>query len=101
MGFKSPTEIQKACIPAILHDRNVLACAETGSGKTAAFAIPILQRLSEDPFGIFALILTPTRELALQISEQVNAFGAQFGVRVALVVGGRFYYRKIMHQVFD
>jgi ATP-dependent RNA helicase DDX49/DBP8 len=88
MGFRKPTEIQKACIPAILGGRDVLACAETGSGKTAAFALPILQVLSKDPYGIFALVLTPTRELAMQISEQVRAFGASFSVRVALVIGG-------------
>eukprot|EP00598_Pedospumella_elongata_P001854 CAMPEP_0184973432 /NCGR_PEP_ID=MMETSP1098-20130426/5217_1 /TAXON_ID=89044 /ORGANISM="Spumella elongata, Strain CCAP 955/1" /LENGTH=521 /DNA_ID=CAMNT_0027495887 /DNA_START=44 /DNA_END=1609 /DNA_ORIENTATION=+ len=88
MGFKKPTEIQKACIPAILQGRDVLACAETGSGKTAAFALPILQKLSEDPYGVYALILTPTRELAMQISEQVRAFGSSFGVRVVLIIGG-------------
>mmetsp|Transcript_7872 Transcript_7872/g.15938 ORF Transcript_7872/g.15938 Transcript_7872/m.15938 type:complete len:533 (-) Transcript_7872:17-1615(-) len=88
MGFKKPTDIQKSCIPAILQGRDVLACAETGSGKTAAFALPILQRLSEDPYGIYALVLTPTRELAMQISEQVRAFGASFGVRVSLIIGG-------------
>ena len=88
MGFKKPTEIQKSCIPAILQGRDVLACAETGSGKTAAFALPILQRLSEDPYGVYALILTPTRELAMQISEQVRAFGSSFGVRVCLIIGG-------------
>ena len=88
MGFKKPTEIQKACIPAILQGRDVLACAETGSGKTAAFALPILQKLSEDPYGVYALILTPTRELAMQISEKVRAFGSSFGVRVVLIIGG-------------
>lgn len=88
MGFRKPTAIQQSCIPAILQGRDVLACAETGSGKTAAFALPILQRLSEDPYGIFALILTPTRELAMQISEQIRAFGSSFGVRVALIIGG-------------
>ena len=71
MGFRKPTDIQRACIPSILQRKDVLACAETGSGKTAAFALPILQVLSEDPYGIFAVILTPTRELAIQISEQV------------------------------
>lgn len=59
-----------------------------GSGKTAAFALPLLQHLSEDPFGIFAVILTPTRELAIQISEQVSAFGAAIDVRQALIIGG-------------
>jgi len=89
MGFRKPFPIQAACIPAILSGKDVMGCAETGSGKTgnvklisfenyiislcvAAFALPILQKLSEDPYGIFAVILTPTRELAVQISEQVR-----------------------------
>jgi superfamily II DNA/RNA helicase len=63
MGFKKPFDIQKACIPSIIAGRDVMGCAETGSGKTAAFALPILQHLSQDPYGIFAIVLTPTREL--------------------------------------
>ncbi len=55
--------------------RDVIGCAETGSGKTAAFALPILHELSKDIYGIFAVVLTPTRELAVQISEQFMAFG--------------------------
>lgn len=66
----------------------MLGCAETGSGKTAAFALPILQHLSTDPYGIFAVILTPTRELAVQISEQIAAFGAPIAMRQALIIGG-------------
>ena len=58
------------------------------SGKTAAFALPILQLLSEDPFGIYCLILTPTRELAIQINEQFLVLGASFGIRTCLVLGG-------------
>jgi hypothetical protein len=58
------------------------------SGKTAAFALPILQLLSEDPFGIYCLILTPTRELAIQINEQFLVLGALFGIRTCLVLGG-------------
>jgi ATP-dependent RNA helicase DDX49/DBP8 len=65
-----------------------MGCAETGSGKTAAFALPILQHLSEDAYGIFAVIVVPTRELAMQIKEQVAALGAPIGVRVCLVIGG-------------
>ena len=61
MSIKFPSEIQKACIPPILKGKDCIGGAKTGSGKTAAFALPILQKLSEDPFGIFALILTPTR----------------------------------------
>lgn len=88
MGFKRPTSIQCACIPAILTGRDVLGCAETGSGKTAAFALPILQHLSQDPYGIFALVLTPTRELALQISEQFLALGTPISIKVCLIIGG-------------
>eukprot|EP01035_Chromulina_nebulosa_P055108 gene55108-75518_t len=88
MGLKRPTPIQQRCIPAIFQNRDILACAETGSGKTAAFALPILQLLSEDPFGIYCLILTPTRELAIQINEQFLVLGASFGIRTCLVLGG-------------
>ena len=61
MGIDNATEVQEQTIPQILKGRDCIGCAKTGSGKTAAFALPILQKLSEDPFGIFALILTPTR----------------------------------------
>jgi ATP-dependent RNA helicase DDX49/DBP8 len=61
LGLAAPTAVQAACIPAALQGKDVIACAPTGSGKTAAFALPILHRLSEDPFGVFAVVLTPTR----------------------------------------
>lgn len=88
MGFRRPTPIQACCIPAILQGRDVMGCAITGSGKTAAFALPILQTLSEDPYGIYAVVLTPTRELAIQISEQFIALGAGINTKVCLVIGG-------------
>lgn len=66
-GVKSPTEIQNNCIPKILAGTDCIGCAKTGSGKTLAFALPILQKLWEEPYGIFALVLTPTRELAYQV----------------------------------
>lgn len=88
MGFRRPTDVQRACIPSILDGKDVMGCAETGSGKTAAFALPILHKLSIDPYGIYAVVLTPTRELALQISEQFSALGAPMGLRVCLVIGG-------------
>ena len=65
-----------------------MACSKTGSGKTAAFALPILEKLAEDPYGVFAVVLTPTRELALQISEQFKLFGKGVNVRVELITGG-------------
>ena len=61
ISIKSPSDVQKATIPALLEGKDVLAASKTGSGKTAAFALPILQKLSRDPFGHFAIILTPTR----------------------------------------
>lgn len=67
LGLKYPTPIQQNCIPRILAGTDCIGCAKTGSGKTLAFALPILQKLSEDPYGIFALVLTPTRELAFQV----------------------------------
>ncbi|CAM9229967.1 unnamed protein product, partial [Ectocarpus fasciculatus] len=88
MGFKKPFPIQQHCIPAILQKRDVMGCAETGSGKTAAFALPILNELSEDPYGIFGVVLTPTRELAMQIAEQFSAFGTAISLKIALVIGG-------------
>ena len=88
MGITQPTPVQQHCIPAALGGRHVIACAPTGSGKTAAFALPIIHTLAEDPFGIYALVLTPARELAFQVSEQFAAFGAPMGLRVTCVTGG-------------
>ena len=82
MGLKEPTPIQKACIGPALEGQDVLGSAETGSGKTAAFALPILQALSVDPYGVFAVVLSPARELATQIAEQFSALGSRMGVRV-------------------
>lgn len=61
LGMTQPTEVQIGCIPNILAGRDVIGTAHTGSGKTAAFALPILQQLAQDPFGVYALVLTPTR----------------------------------------
>ena len=88
MGLKRPTDVQWNCIPVVLQGKNVLASAQTGSGKTAAFALPILQLLSHDPFGVFALVLTPTRELAFQIRDQFVALGTKINLRESVIVGG-------------
>ncbi|KAJ6509873.1 ATP-dependent rRNA helicase RRP3 [Mycena vitilis] len=88
MSIRAPTEVQAACIPPLLQGRDCIGNAKTGSGKTIAFALPILQKLSVDPYGIFALILTPTRELAFQISEQFAVLGGVLNVRTAVIVGG-------------
>ena len=89
IGLKKPTPIQTNCIPAILNGQNCIGCAKTGSGKTMAFALPILHTLSDDPYGIYALVLTPTRELAFQIADQFRAIGKPIGLRDVVVVGGR------------
>ncbi|KEQ96014.1 hypothetical protein AUEXF2481DRAFT_706054 [Aureobasidium subglaciale EXF-2481] len=88
MAIKNPTRIQSAAIPEILSGRDCIGGSRTGSGKTVAFAVPILQQWSKDPFGIFGLVLTPTRELALQIFEQFKAIGAVQNLKVVLVTGG-------------
>lgn len=88
LGFERPTEVQKACIQPTLSGRDVLGCAKTGSGKTAAFIIPILSKLSKDPYGVFAVIISPTRELACQIVDQAKVLGKPMNVRVSLVCGG-------------
>jgi superfamily II DNA/RNA helicase len=68
MSIKIPTQVQSACIPPVLAGADCISSAQTGSGKTIAFAIPILQALSKDPYGLFALVLTPTRYLISSLS---------------------------------
>ncbi|KAJ9411551.1 hypothetical protein DTO045G8_458 [Paecilomyces variotii] len=88
MAIKRPTAIQKACIPEILKGRDCIGGSRTGSGKTVAFAVPILQKWAQDPFGVFAVVLTPTRELALQIFEQFKAISAPQNLKPVLITGG-------------
>lgn len=88
LKWLKPTSIQKEALPVALQGRDIIGLAETGSGKTGAFALPILQALLASPARIFALVLTPTRELAYQISEQFEALGASIGVKCAVIVGG-------------
>ncbi len=95
-GYQKPTEIQQAAIPVLLGGRDLFASAQTGTGKTAAFALPILQKLGErfvkhhenENKAIRALILTPTRELALQIDESFRVYGRHVPLRTAVVLGG-------------
>ena len=88
-GYATPTPIQRAAIPAVLAGRDVLAGAQTGTGKTAAFVLPILQRLRE-PQGSAprALVLTPTRELAAQVAESAGSYGRHSALRTAVIFGG-------------
>ena len=89
-GYQVPTPIQQQTIPYVLEGRDVLGCAQTGTGKTAAFALPILQRLNRPVAGrpIRALILTPTRELALQIYENFVLYGKRLSLRSCVIFGG-------------
>ena len=93
-GYTEPTPIQQQSIPHILRGKDLLGCAQTGTGKTAAFAIPILQNLmlqqkeNENNYNIKALILTPTRELAIQIDESFEAYGKHTGIKHAVIFGG-------------
>ncbi|GAB7358036.1 hypothetical protein MBLNU230_g0200t1 [Neophaeotheca triangularis] len=88
MAIKRPTRIQSHCIPEIVAGRDCIGGSRTGSGKTVAFAVPILQQWARDPMGIYAVVMTPTRELALQIYEQIQAIGATQGIKAVLITGG-------------
>ncbi|WP_437563609.1 DEAD/DEAH box helicase [Sorangium sp. So ce542] len=91
-GYSTPTPIQQQAIPPILEGNDVLGCAQTGTGKTAAFALPILQRLAQSGAptqrGLRVLVLTPTRELAAQVGESFTTYGKNLGLRTAVVFGG-------------
>jgi ATP-dependent RNA helicase RhlE len=91
-GYTQPTPIQAQAIPAVLSGRDVLAAAQTGTGKTAGFTLPLLQRLSEKPVGaqrpVRALILTPTRELAAQVQDNLTGYGRHLQLRSAVIYGG-------------
>jgi ATP-dependent RNA helicase RhlE len=91
-GYTSPTPIQAAAIPPLLEGRDLVGVAQTGTGKTAAFALPMLQRLAQSKTGggrpVRALILTPTRELALQIEESFTAYGKNLDLRHTVIFGG-------------
>ncbi len=89
MGYTRPTPIQAEAIPVALAGRDLIGCASTGTGKTAAFLLPILQKLSQGQRNVCrALILSPTRELAMQIDEQALAIGYHLGLTAVSVVGG-------------
>ena len=88
MQWKKPTKIQTECIPHILLGKDIIALAETGSGKTGAFAIPILQSLLQRPLAYHSLVISPTRELALQIHEQFETLGADIGLKSITIIGG-------------
>lgn len=88
-GYVTPTPIQEKAIPHALAGKDILGCAQTGTGKTAAFSIPTIQRLKKhDPHKIRSLILTPTRELAIQIQENIHAYGKYTNITSTVIFGG-------------
>ena len=95
-GYEKPSPIQAQSIPILLEGKDLLGCAQTGTGKTAAFAIPILQHLYQNKYQentsgrrtIKALVVTPTRELALQIAESFTAYGKHTGIKNTVIFGG-------------
>jgi len=107
--YSHPTPIQQKAIPAVLQYRDILACAQTGTGKTAAFALPVIQLLYQQKQagnsmpGIKALILTPTRELAIQVEESFKNYGAFSGLKHLAIYGGvsQFHQVKNLRQGID
>ncbi|KAL7673769.1 hypothetical protein ACOME3_000051 [Neoechinorhynchus agilis] len=87
-NFGQPTPVQLACIPQIISGANVLACAKTGTGKTAAYVLPILTHMERDRHAFHTLVLAPTRELVVQIADQFRTFGSGLEVSVTSVIGG-------------
>jgi ATP-dependent RNA helicase RhlE len=89
LGYTEPTPIQLQAIPVVLSGKDLIGCAETGTGKTAAFLLPIIQKISEKPRrGVRVLVLAPTRELAMQIHKNYGEFNRVKGNRATLVIGG-------------
>ena len=95
LGYQAPTPIQASAIPALLAGRDVLGQAQTGTGKTAAFALPMLHTLEEGGKSVQGLVVAPTRELALQVAQAIYQYGRYRGVRVLTVYGGQPYGHQI------
>ncbi|ACV58497.1 DEAD/DEAH box helicase domain protein [Alicyclobacillus acidocaldarius subsp. acidocaldarius DSM 446] len=94
MGFEEPSPIQAACIPVVLEGRDVIGQAQTGTGKTAAFGIPLVERVSTEP-RVQAIVLTPTRELAIQVAGEIRKIAKYKRVRSVPIYGGQ----SIVHQI--
>jgi ATP-dependent RNA helicase RhlE len=100
LGFKTPTSIQQKAIPIAIEGKDIIGIAQTGTGKTLAFGIPLIQRLLKAGHGK-GLILLPTRELALQVNEAIQKIGRNFGVKTAVLIGGvpiKTQIREISHN---
>ena len=87
--------MQKYIIPEILNDKSVIAISKTGTGKTASFCLPILSELSKDPYGLYSIILEPTRELVIQVEEKLKLFSTGFNLRMCSIIGGEDYTTQL------
>lgn len=94
MGFEEPSPVQEKAIPVILEGKDVIGQAQTGTGKTAAFGIPIVHRVTEEPF-VQAIILTPTRELAIQVSGEIQKLSRHLNIRTLPVYGGQSISQQV------
>src|SRR3954452_11685865 len=88
LGYQDPTAIQEQAIPELLQGHDVIGQAQTGTGKTAAFGLPMLQFVDPDDPDVQALVLTPTRELCIQVTQALRAYGARKGIQPVAVFGG-------------
>src|SRR3954451_5296786 len=98
LGYEEPTDIQREAIPPLLAGSDVLGQAATGTGKTAAFALPLLHRIggsADDDRAVRGLILVPTRELAMQVAEAVHKYGRPLGTRVLPIYGGQAIQQQL------
>lgn len=95
LGFEQATDIQRSAIPALLEGRDVVGIAQTGTGKTAAFGLPLLSHVDPAQRGVQALVLTPTRELAIQVAEAIDSFSVHHGAEIVAVYGGSSYLPQL------
>ena len=95
LGFTAPTPIQQAVIPPIVAGRDVIGQAQTGTGKTAAYGLPLLHRLDRQQHGVQALVLAPTRELAIQVAAALQQYGRGLGTNVLALYGGQSYQQQL------
>src|SRR6056297_1490817 len=101
LGYTEPTPIQEQAIPKVLNRKDLIACAQTGTGKTAAFAVPMIQLIQKiecdknKPTTLRGLILTPTRELAIQIEESIRDYGKNTDVKHTVIYGGVKQHKQV------
>src|SRR5579859_6400218 len=95
LGYSAPTPIQRQAIPLLLAGRDIIAQAPTGTGKTAAYGLPMIERLDGQLFAPQALIVTPTRELAIQVAEALHTFGKYREIVTLPIYGGQPYERQL------